>query len=249
VPTPFYHIGVALDLLRHEALEKSIRQRLAGSRCAFLFGNTAPDVQVVAGLPRDATHFFSLPFQMDSAPAWEQFFLEYPQLKQAALLLDEQTAFIAGYLCHLQADWFWVRDIFDPVFGPNSDWGTFLERLYLHNVLRAYIDRQVLEHLSPDIGPCFTRNELKLGLPFIEDGNLNEWRSFLGQQLQPGALSRTVEVFSERQGIDPETFQALLDSEQRMDNEVFIHFPRHDLQSFREMLLRENITLLTNYLS
>ncbi len=53
-------------------------------------------------------------------PAWEVFLENYSSLSDPRQIPPEQAAFLAGYLCHLQADWLWVKDIFDPIFGPSS---------------------------------------------------------------------------------------------------------------------------------
>ena len=83
MPTPFYHLSLAEDLLQHPALPEEVRQFLQASRCVFLFGNTAPDVQVVSGQPRQLTHFFNLPIQTGDPPAWELLLSDYPQLAEA----------------------------------------------------------------------------------------------------------------------------------------------------------------------
>lgn len=247
MPTPFYHINTANELLRHEALAADVKKRLVKYRCAFFLGNTAPDVQVVSGDDRQVTHFFSLPFQMGAQPAWEVFLASYPSLATPNSMPPAQAAFLAGYLCHLQADWLWIGQIFAPVFGPTCSWGTFQERLYLHNVLRSYIDSQILSALPADAGACLANVSSNRWLPFVEDKHIEEWRDYLSRQLQPGALARTVEVFAQRQGISPENFNRLLESEEQMDNEVFAHLPRSRIHEFTQMLLVENARLINAY--
>jgi hypothetical protein len=223
MPTPFYHLSLAEDLLKYPALREEVRHFLLDSICIFLFGNTAPDVQVVSGQPRLATHFFDLPIQENAALAWELMTSEYPSLAQAERLSKQQAAFVAGYLCHLQADWMWVKDIFSPVFGPRCSWGSFSERLYLHNVLRAYLDVRILPELRSGMDSCLQQAEPNGWLPFVDDRHLIEWRNKLFPQLQPGAATQTVEVFSTRGGISAPEFSALLESEERMQQEVFGH--------------------------
>ncbi|HJW89414.1 MAG TPA: zinc dependent phospholipase C family protein [Anaerolineales bacterium] len=247
MPTPFYHICVAESLLAHPALPSSVRRLLKGQLSAFLFGNTAPDVQVVSGQERQATHFFSVPILPGSQPAWERFLGTYPSLGDPARLPASQTAFLAGYLCHLQADWLWILDIFFPVFGPTCEWGTFPERLYLHNVLRSYLDFQVLSALPGNTADSLRSVRPADWLPFVEDQHLMEWRDYLAEQLAPGAAAKTVEVFAARQGLSPEEFYSLLNSESRMEAEVFIHLPRSRLQVYRRQLLEENLQLLRAY--
>lgn len=249
MPTPFYHLQIGETLLHHQALSPAVRRFLAGQRSAFLFGNTAPDVQVISGQERQATHFFTLPIRPDSQLAWERMLATYPSLAQPASLPGAQAAFLAGYLCHLQADWLWIRDIFLPTFGPTRPWGTFPQRLYLHNVLRAYLDLRVLPDLPPETGQRLGEVRVEGWLPFTQDGYLSEWRDFLAGQLQPGAGARTVEVFAARQGLSPQEFLQLLESEQRMDEEVFSHLRRSQLAAYRQRLIEWNLQLLPAFLS
>jgi hypothetical protein len=152
-------------------------------------------------------------------------------------------------LCHLQADWLWVKDIFAPVFGPQCTWGNFSERLYLHNVLRAYLDVRILPKLGSGMDACLRQVDPRGWLPFVKDHHLRQWRDLLSPQLQPGALSQTVEVFSSRQGISAPEFHALLASEERMQLEIFKHIPLLQIQSYQQRVLEENSHLISNYLA
>lgn len=245
MPTPFYHLRIAEDLLEHKEIHPQARQTLAQNACLFLFGNTAPDVQTISGASREDTHFFSLPIQTGIRPPWELILSEHPALGRAVTAC--QAAFIAGYLCHLQADWLWVRDIFAPVFGPTSPWATFRERLYLHNVLRAYLDQQVLETLPPGLDLCLAGLLPDSWLPFVDDRHLFIWRDWLADQLQPGAASQTVEVFAGRHGLSPEKFYGLLRSEAAMEDMIFRRISRDQLELYRQNLLAENAVLLNQY--
>jgi hypothetical protein len=247
VPTPFYHLNVATDLLNHAERSAPFFRTLKTYRAEFFLGNTAPDVQTISGQDRQVTHFFDLPIRKDMIPAWDKMLALYPTLMRPANLPPAQAAFIAGYLCHLQADWLWVVEIFAPVFGPANMWKSFEQRLYLHNVLRAYLDTQILSSL-----PSGLATELRLAspagwLPFVEDVYLCQWRDFLAQQLQPGAFVRTVEVFAARQGVPAEAYYRMINSEERLDQEIFAHLPRTALVDYRQRLLEENMRLLQTY--
>jgi len=249
VPTPFYHLDVAERLLYHPDLPGQIRHNLLVQQSAFLLGNTAPDVQVLSRQKRQATHFFSFPFDPGSLPPWERMLVLYPDLAPQPTHPAERQAFLAGYLCHLQADWFWIRDIFLPAFGPDLTWGTFPERLYLHNVLRAYLDRHVLAGLPLETPRLLSRVQPDHWLPFTEDHFLLAWRDYLARQLQPGASIETVEVFASRQGLSPTEFYRLLDSEDQMEEQVFIHVSHSQLDAYRERLIQANLILLAAYLT
>ena len=247
VPTPFYHLDIAENLLANPALANPVQQFLWGQRSAFLLGNTAPDVQVVSRQERQATHFFSLPVRTDAQPPWERLLRTHPSLAQPARIPGAQAAFIAGYLCHLQADWLWIVDIFAPVFGPDCRWETFSQRLYLHNVLRAYLDQQVTTALAADTADCLKGIRPDHWLPFVQDVHLSTWRDYLAGQLEPGAAAETVEVFASRQGLSPREFYQLIESEERMEQEVFVHLPRSQLETYHQRLIESNLELLQAY--
>lgn len=249
MPTPFYHLRLGKDLLLHPAINGELGQFLHSSRWAFLFGNTAPDVQVVTGQRRQITHFFDLPIQQGDPQPWKLLLGEYPQLADVKRLPVPHAAFVAGYLCHLQADWMWVKEIFAPVFGPYCSWSNFEERLYLHNVLRAYLDVRISPGLLPGLESCLHQAEPAGWLPFVEDRELIKWRDILLPQLHPGAASQTVQVFSSRQGISTPEFQALVDSDERMQREVFIHLPLEEVERYHQRVLEANIKLLAEYLA
>lgn len=248
MPTPFYHLSIAYELLEHIELPTKIRSQLTSNINTFLFGKTAPDVQVVSGQSREATHFFTLPPD-SKTPAWERLIATYPALADASTLPEGQTAFLAGYFCHLQADETWITELFLPIFGPDADWADFRKRLYLHNVLRIYLDKQVLDTLPPETSTHLQATSPNNWLPFVEDMHFSEWRDYLAEQLLPGAAVHTIDVFADRQGLAPEEFMDILSSDVQMEEEIFTHISRNRLGEFRQNLLAKNLQLLQTYLS
>lgn len=244
MPTPFYHLSVAEELLSHPGLALEARSLLGAQRGAFLLGNTAPDVQVISRQARQETHFFDLPLRPGTRPPWEELLAEHPSLAQAHALPEPQAAFLTGYLCHLQADWLWVKGVFVPVFGLRSRWETFPRRLVLHNVLRAYLDRQILPSLTNGTGSSLVSAEPAGWLPFVADEHLRQWRDYLAGQLRPAASIQTIEVFATRQGVAPEEFYRLIDSEDEMERQVFTHIPRQSLEDYHQRLMDENLQLI-----
>ena len=248
VPTPFFHLSIAQHLLQRPALSEPARTYLVSQRCAFLLGNTAPDVQVISGQSRTATHFFDLPIQPGDTPPWERLLALHPALGQPQQLDPQQAAFMAGYLCHLRADWDWVLEIFIPVFGPHCTWGTFRQRLYYHNVLRAYLDQRLLPGLRGPMERCLGSVDPDGWLPFVASRHLRAWQDVLTPQFHPGAAAQTVEVFAARQGIPSAEYYALLNSETRMQAEIFMHIPFERIESYRQRLLAESAQLVESYL-
>jgi hypothetical protein len=247
VPTPFYHLGIADDLLAEDTLPATARALLKAQRAAFYFGKTAPDVQSLSGQSRPATHFYKVPV-VDFSPPWERMFSRHPELAQPQNLSPARAAFIAGYICHLQADIIWIKDLFIPYFIPLLARTKRKQVGYLHNVLRAYLDQQILPNLQPDLSSQLKSVRPNGWLPFVQNPHLIGWRDYLAGQLAPGAKIETVEVFAERTRMPVESFLELLHSEDRMQAEVFSLIPPEVLVEYRRKLVSANLELLTDYL-
>src|SRR5258707_4786628 len=100
MPTPFTHLAAAAEILELPELASAAQAALRADWPAFLFGNTAPDVQTISGQPREATHFFSVPLR--GAPAaGPQMLARYPALAARAALPPAHGAFLCGYLAPL----------------------------------------------------------------------------------------------------------------------------------------------------
>lgn len=231
MPTPIQHIIIAEQLLADSTLPASIRDRLRDHRGAFLFGNIAPDVQVVSHQLREATHFFQIPFDSTPVPHRTLFGL-FPALSHARSLPAAHAAFIAGYICHLWLDIVWVRDIYLPAFGPDAQWDTMRDRLLFHNILRAWCDLNDQRQLNADAGSILATAQPRKWLPFTADAYLREWRDLLAEQFHPGATIRTVEVFAARNRVAREEFHRVLGSPAELDRLIFAQSPRKKIEAF-----------------
>jgi len=248
MPTPFYHLVLAQDILHAETLNVDVRGLLLAERPAFLFGNTAPDVQALSGQPREQTHFFSIHRSDHSPPAQHVMFSKYPELAHARALPVQQAAFVAGYCAHLLLDQAWITEIFHPVFGSNARWSDLPERLFLHNVLRAHLDEHEYARLPVDIQDVLLATCPGFWLPFVQNEYMHRWRYFLADQCAPGAAPRTVEVFAERMGRQPEEFETLLRSDNAIQLQILSRMPARALETFRQRGLVSSIALLNDYL-
>jgi hypothetical protein len=246
VPTPFYHLSIAEQILLGGRLKPATQALLEAQRGAFLFGHTAPDVQTLSGQPREATHFFNLPPE-DTLPPWERMLRQYPQLA-AGQLPEPPRAFIAGYLCHIQADLDWLMQIFIPVFGPQADWADFEERLTWHNVLRAWMDQTPLRELPDVVWSVLESAQPDGWLPFVDGLYLASWRDYLVQQLRPGGRVETAEIFARRLGLEPSDFEELLSSGSALEDNIFSRLPKSQLEEYRGTLIHNNIALIEEYL-
>jgi hypothetical protein len=248
MPTPIQHLILAQRLLEDITLPEVTRDRLRVQRGAFLFGNTAPDVQNISGQLREATHFFVIPWVRTPRPHKAMFEL-YPYLGLPRKLPAAHAAFIAGYICHLWLDVLWLRDIYLNNFGPGAHWGANLhERHVYHNILRAWCDRHDQAQLNSPIGSALSLAAPTDWLPFTADRYLVQWRDILAAQFQPGAAIRTVEIFAERGGVPPEKFQQVLASSEEMERHIFAHASREKIEKFYRDGYEQMAELIVEYL-
>lgn len=240
------HLALAEEILRGDALPPTIRRLLTQQRGPFLLGHTAPDVQTVSGQARDETHFYSIPRTSDR-PAYETLFAAHPVLARAESLPPAQAAFVAGYIGHLLLDELWLDDIFQRYFL--QDWSTLRERLFLHNVLRTWMDRQDQQRLNGTVTTALRKAEPRGWLSFVSDKHLRAWRDWLVEQLGPRHSVQTAKVFAQRMGVSVAKMEAMLRSPQQMEEHVFRHIPRSALQSFHETGYARSVALITQYLA
>jgi Zinc dependent phospholipase C len=261
MPTPIQHLVIADDVLADPALPSAARASLAEQRDAFLFGAIAPDVQSVSGQTREATHFFALPppsppekrgaggdLWTDTRPAHQVMFAWYPMLVRAAELSPARAAFVAGYISHLALDELWIANVFGPHFGLEAEWGTFRERLLIHNVLRTWLDQRDQSRLNNGISESLTRVEPQGWLPFVGDEYLRVWRDLIAEELRPGATVRTVEVFAQRLHVPPAEFLRVLESPGEMQRQVFSHLPPRCVEKFYADAQEASVRSIMEYL-
>lgn len=246
MPTPIQHLVMADDILADAALLPAARDRLVAQRGAFLLGTIAPDAQSVSGQTREATHFFTPP-SADPRPAHEVMLVEYPQLARANKLPPAQAAFIAGYIQHLTLDELWIEHVFGPHFGMGVEWGTFRERLLIHNILRTWLDQRDRVRLNCSTSAALLRVEPHGWLPFVSDAHLTAWRDEIALQLRPGAPVHTVKVFAARLNVPPAEFRRILESPDDMQRRVFAHLSPNSLARFYADALQVSVRRITDY--
>lgn len=247
VPTPFNHIVLAERIRGDAALAEAIREHLDIERPAFLLGNTAPDFGSLTGRDRASTHFFSVPIRR-RRPAHLRLLDKHPELAEPTALPPAKAAFLAGYLAHLWLDQLWISTIFEPYFARVATPGSFHSHLVAHNLLRAHLDRLDRDHLPTGLGESLREAEPGQWLPFAPDGELNGWRDHLAGQLAPGGAMKTVEVFAQRLGIEPEEFVRQLNSARSMSEQVFDRLPEGVMRRFWAFARAASTELVQYYL-
>jgi len=239
------HLVIADLMLADSALPHAARARINANLPAFHLGHTAPDAQTVSGQTREATHFFTVPIT-EKRPAYQTLLYRHPELRRPAGLAPARAAFVTGYLCHLALDQLWISTIFEPVFGVGAQWADFRERLFLHNVLRTYLDQDDLPRLN-GAGLSLSAASPAKWLSFLPDDALCQWRDLLTEQLRPGGATRTIEIFAQRMNRDPAELKTLLDSPEALQRLIFARLPAEQIAAFRAEGLATCLAVAAEY--
>ena len=246
MPTPATHLVSAQVMLDAGDLSASARRLVSQEPGAFMLGHTAPDVKTITGERREVSHFYTVP-RASRRSACQVLLDSYPALRDVEVLSTPQAAFVAGYLAHLLMDELWLVDVFQPFFL--RDWGAPAERMFLHNVLRTWIDQRDQRKLNGVVSQVLRTAEPDGWLPFVEDHHLRRWRDWLADQLAPGSTMETAEVLAPRVGATPEEMNAVARSPEQMESRVFSRFPRYALRAFRSKSQTITTRLINWYVS
>ena len=246
MPTPIMHLVLAEEILHSDDLPLAARRLLIRQRGPFLLGNTAPDVQTISGQPRKETHFCTVPRTTDR-PTCEALFAAHPHLAHAESLPPAQAAFIAGYLAHLALDEVWLAAVYERHFL--GDWGSRREQLFLHNVLRIWMDARDQQRLNGSVSVALCKAMPQDWLPFVGDEHLRTLRDWLVGQLGPGGRVQTAEVFARRMDVPVAEMEAVLRSPRQMEERIFGRISRAELESFRDTGYARSIASINRYLA
>ena len=249
MPTPFMHLHMAEQMVRHPALPAGVRQLLVAHWPAFYLGNVAPDFQVICDVPRETTHCYPIPPEPGDTAAFPRLLAAHPHLADASQLDPAQAVFWAGYGAHLRYDLVWDGAVLTPHFR-NGTWGDRHGRFLAHNTLLSYMDTAAVAELPPTAAATLHQAPTPHDwLPFDPQHKLQEWQTLLAAQLLPGAAIRTVEIYAERMRITPAQFAAQLADPAWMAAQVFSHIALAEVQTAVQTALEESVTVITDYLS
>ena len=242
------HLQVAERIRAHDHLNKHVAELLDATMPAFYLGSVAADFQTIADVPREATHFYSLPPARDTV-AHERMLQLHPQLADAASLPPAQAVFISAYRAHLLLDQLWYWNVLIPYFAEAKNWhADHRQRFLVHNTLLTYLDKLAFDSLPSDAGRTLAAAQPHRWLPFAGDGDLIRWRDLLVDQLQPGAAVQTITIYAERMRIKPAAFAANLADEGWMYEEVFSKAPIDEVQAIIANGMVQSVQLIANYL-
>lgn len=220
----------------------------AASWPAFYLGSVAADCQELAGISREATHFYGLPPEPGNM-AYPRMLAQYPQLADSAALPPAQAMFVAAYSVHLLYDLIWFREILLPYFVNAPQWAEeFEERRMVHQILLTYLDKLAYEALPETAVTTLAAAQPHQWLPFVSDGALSQWQQMLVVQLEPTGALETINIYAGRLGITPAQFAANLESPAWMQEHLFRNIPVAEIQQRLETAVTDSLDLICHYL-
>ena len=246
MPTPFMHLEIAELIRSSDQLTEPSKSYLELEFPAFYLGSVAPDVQSVANMKRAETHFYNVPPASTEQP-YETMLRYYPQLANPGTLPIDQAVFIAGYCAHLMLDLRWYHEVLIPFFVENQNWASHRRAFLVHNTLLTYLDKSAVEGLPMDASSTLSSAKPKNWLPFADDSDLVKWRDQLVEQLKPGAMLQTVEVYSHRMGMSAIDFEGNLNKSGWMNRHLFSKVPVSEVEEMLNSVVDESIDLIADY--
>lgn len=244
------HLHIAERIQAHPELNAAVRAQVVAAWPSFYLGSVAPDFQDITDIPREATHFYSLPPDINSQ-AQAVMLAQYPELAQASRLPLPQAVFVAAYMAHLMLDVRWFREVLAPFFVFNTAWdgvGRF-ERFTAHNTLLTYLDRLALTALPDSAESTLAAAPTAAMAAFIPADDLRRWQQYIVEQLVPGAPVRTIEIYARRLHMSPADFGRNLDDPAWMEEQLFRRVPLAQVQAILTSAVDESVELITAYLS
>ena len=248
MPTPFMHLHMAERVRQHVQEDTPLFSLLINHWPAFYLGSVAPDFQAICHVPRETTHFYTIPIEAGDERAFVRLLAQYDHLTAVDKLPVDQAVFMAAYGVHLLYDLIWDHTILTPRFRL-QDWDDVRERFMGYNTLLTYLDRQFLAELPPTAGATLAEMSVPDGLlPFATAVQLANWQTLLVAQLQPGATIRTVEIYAARMGVSEAQFVTQLEDEAWMAQKIFQHVALEEVDEAIDTAVVKSVDLLKTYL-
>lgn len=242
------HLQIAERILSDGSMGARIHQLISIELPAFYLGNVAPDYQTITDIPREETHFYSLP-PVPGSDACQTMMKRYRQLANAEVLPQAQAVFIAAYCAHLMLDLAWYHRVLVPYFLGPGEWKNHRHRFIVHNTLLTYLDKQAFNSLPGGVEMILSAARPNGWLPFASDEELARWRDMLVSQMEPGATLNTIEIYAGRLSMSPVEFAHNLDEPSWMEEQVFQKIPLKVVLDLLDNAVGDSIKLINQYLS
>ncbi len=247
-------LGMHLSLARDLALELA-HPALRDEPGAYYLGATTPDIRVLTRWDRGRTHFFDLDDfggQSGAAAVFEQ----HPELASASDLNASTTAFLCGYLSHLEMDETWIAGVYRPCFGERSPLKGEVLANVLDRVLQYELDRCGREDRDAvsEIQRDLLASAVDVLIGFIDGETLLRWRDISADVLNhPPTWDRFGVVASRHlraYGVESEADVAhFMRNVPDLLDQAIRHVTPERIEAFRQRSRERALAALRSYLS
>jgi hypothetical protein len=162
----------------------------------LLLGGIAPDAWSVAGLSRQATHFWTLEDDASGAARMARAHATLADPRRARGLTSGERAYLAGYVCHLVTDEQWTFTVYRPFFGRRSPFGASPEGMRTQRALQAALEQDLRDERAVDLAvwlEAVAGADAPAVLPFLDGAAVERWRDL---QLAGARLPTSRAAFS-----------------------------------------------------
>jgi hypothetical protein len=243
------HLDAACEVLAQPALVASFPWLADdAAQSAFLLGAISPDARILSGLPREATHFFSIP-PTPARPAQRALLDGWPALRRESVADRRQAAYVAGYMTHLVMDQTWVEQIVMPgLFIDGLEWGFGHPNWRLYTILMTYLEHRAEARLPGDALDRLRLAQPAGWLPFLDDQTLLRWRETIIGIIEGGGAARVSREFAQTNGLDAGEMAAIVGSEERMAEVAYPTVPCERLLAFEDESRSRSAGAVMDYL-
>lgn len=249
LPPLILHLSIAREVVRDKP-ELADLQRYTGT---FYLGSTAPDIRLLTGAAREATHFFDLAHPTGNS-GQKALFQAYPHLAPGSGLDGASKTFVAGYLSHLITDELWVMQVYQPYFGTEAAEDSRGLVQVWDRALQYELDlRERDPQVMATIRQVIQDDPTVPGIPFISPEDYGRWRQFIvgATQREPSweRFSQYAQRFLVTQGkVSEEAVATFLADFATMRQRIVDYVPAPVLARFRQESVERSIAAAQEYL-
>jgi hypothetical protein len=171
---------------------------------------------VVAGLPREVTHFYAIPRQ-DDRPIHHVVLEHCPEFHREGTLTPENAAFAAGYLAHLVMDVVWLEAVVMPrLFIDGIDWKPGHPNWTTYNILMARLEVVGHTSLCEDVITLLRRAEPNAWIACLSDRALSTWAMHIASVVDESGPQHVVTLLARSSDMELAQFERIVTDDTRV---------------------------------
>ncbi len=246
MPMLAVHMSIVQELIETLDIDE-LRENVG----AALLGSTSPDRRVLTREERGDTHFFDL----DTGGIGDGFrgmMDALPEMVSRSPADDwAVTAFLLGYVSHLDADEAWIVNVYRPFFGDGTELGDEPTKNILDRAMQYDLEVDIRgnqQQLTAWQEAIIASNSMVAGVPaqFIPPKTLQEWNAFVAGRVLtlPGTwdeFPRFISRYLDEPALNGVEIEGLIADPRGMLDHVYSHVPRDITRQHRAMAMEQSL--------